>query len=121
MTSNIDRLAEIIAQNRALPPQEVAAAINAEGMLLPDLPKPDKPEDGKWDAEEDIDVFDLSKISLLGGGEVMPGWVALAISREDGVIVQAMPEASMKHIGLCLIAASADSAAAAADEELRDV
>lgn len=83
---------------------------------MPELPVPDDPERGQWDAEDGVLVYDMSRTSIMGGN-LMPGWVALALLSSDGPRLQVMPAASMRQIGLCLLAAAdaSEEAESAAD------
>lgn len=89
--------------------------LDAEGLLMPELPAPDDPDLGKWAVEDDVVVYDMAKMRL--GGHLMPGWVALVTTGTEEARVHVMPAASMRQIGLCLLAAAdaSEEAESAAD------
>ena len=85
MTTNIDRAAQVILQSTACTATEVSQALADAGLLMPDLPKPDR--DGRLWPEHDFNYSHVQSPKFTGTGNVIiaRGDSSLALTREEAL------------------------------------
>ena len=88
--TNIDRAAQVILQSTACTATEVSQALADAGLLMPDLPEPDR--DGRWWSEngENYDHVRLGSVYsdddrvVISGGE-SPRTAVVALTRDEAL------------------------------------